>query len=150
MVILEKFGLKSLAPLMMALGVVVPPSVPKMASLQQDDLLNPDNSGEKFAGGEDVREFHVSDFSCSEDSVFFYTWGPWCVVTCLLRICSWVAALCVHMFLLLVSGAHRLMDSVWMIRTVFYVYVSVGVSAHDSWSSYACHVAFPMHVLMVG
>ena len=42
------------------------------------------------------------------------------------------AALCVHMFLLLVSGAHRLMGSVWKIRIVLFVYVSVGtVPAHD-------------------
>ena len=61
MAVLEKLGPKSLAPLLMALGVVVPPSVPRMGSLQQDDLLNPDNSGEKFADCEDVREFHVSD-----------------------------------------------------------------------------------------
>ena len=41
------------------------------------------------------------------------------------------AALCVHMFLLLVSETHRLMGSVWKIRVVLFVYVSVGVSAHD-------------------
>ena len=56
MVFLEKFEPKSLAPLLTALGVVVPPSVPKVASLQQNNLLNPDNSGEKFAGCEDDRE----------------------------------------------------------------------------------------------
>ena len=109
----------------MALGVVVPPSVPGMASLQQYDLLNPDNSGEKFAGCEDVREFHVSDFSCSGVSVFFYTWTMVCGEV-LAAYLFMGAALCVHAFLLLVSGAHRLMGSVWKIRIVLFVYVSDG------------------------
>ena len=42
------------------------------------------------------------------------------------------AALCVHKFLLLACGAHRLKGSVWKIRIVLFVYVSVGtVSADD-------------------
>ena len=92
--------------------------------------MKPDNSGEKFAGCVDVREFHVSDFSCSEVSVFFYNWTMVCgdVLAAYLFL---GAALCVHMFLLLVSGAHRLMGSVWKIRIVLFVYVSDGVSAHD-------------------
>ena len=112
------------------LGVVVPPSVPKFASLQQDNLLNSDNSGEKFAGCEDVREFHVSDFSCSEVSVFFYTWIMMCgdVLAAYLFM---GAALCVHMFLLLVSKRPRFLGPVWKIWVCFCVYVSVGVSAHD-------------------
>ena len=130
MVFLEKFEPKSLAPLLTALGVVVPPSVPKFASLQQDNLLNPDNSGEKFAGCEDDREFHVSDFSCSEVSVFFYTWIMMCgdVLAAYLFM---GAALCVHMFLLLVSETPRFLCPVWKILVCFCVYVSVGVSAHD-------------------
>ena len=118
---------------------MVPPSVPRMASLLQDDLLNPDNSGEEFAGCEDVREFHVFDFSCSEVSVFFYTW----IIMCGDVLASYLfmgAALCVHMFVLLVSGAHRLMGSVWKIRIVLFVYVSVGVSAHDIGHSCLCTI----------
>ena len=41
------------------------------------------------------------------------------------------AALCVHMFLLLVSETPRFLGPVWKIWVCFCVYVSVGVSAHD-------------------
>ena len=131
MVILEKFGLKSLAPLLMALGVVVPPSVPRMASRQQNDLLNPDNSVEKFAVCEDVRDFHVSECSCSAVAVFFYTWTMQCgeVLAAYMFV---GAALCMRMTLLLMSVAHWLMGWDGKTRTVLFVYVSVGiVSAHD-------------------
>ena len=40
------------------------------------------------------------------------------------------AALCVHMFLLLVSETLRFLGPVWKIWVCFFVYVSVGVSAH--------------------
>ena len=50
-------------------------AVPKMASLQQDVLLNPDNSGEEFAGCEDVCEFPMCLISVAPKFLFSSTLG---------------------------------------------------------------------------
>ena len=132
--ILEKFGPKSLAPLLMALGVVVPPSVPRMASRQQDDLLNPDMSGEKFAGCEDDQEFQVSDSGCSVAAVFLHTWTAWCgdmIAACM----SMVVACCLPGIHVLAWVMHCFMKCGSKTWVVLFVSSSLGlVCAHDSGS----------------